>query len=181
MADEQTTTVGFNLEAFKTAFKGGARAYLFSWVPSFPSGVTGYKDAAYLVRSTSLPEDTVEEILVNWQGADFKMAGKRTFSDWTITLNCDRNSEVRQSFEDWVKLIHDVGGSNNYGEPSYDGYFTTQTLQMLGYSGEPINTMKLEGAWLKSIGAITLDYSSMDVAQFDITFTYQYHTFELEP
>jgi len=178
---------GFDINSFKSNFSGGARAYLFMWTPEFPTAISTVMESAkvpYLVRATSLPEDSVEEIIVNWQGADFKMAGKRTFTDWTITLNTDKKALIRQDFNSWIQLIHqiDESATHLYGTPGDGGstanYFTTQILQMLDYDGVPINTLKLVGTWLKSVSPITLDYSSMDIAQFDITFTYQYHVLE---
>ena len=52
----------------------------------------------------------------------------------------------------------------------------TQNLWMLNYDGsEHILDIELVDAWPKSVSAITLDYSAMDVAQFDVTFGYLYH------
>lgn len=174
---------GFDITSFMGKFDGGARSYLFYWVPAFPAGVGSTlsvtEDIPYLVRAASLPEDTVDELIVNWQGADFKMAGRRTFTDWTITVNCDRKAQIRQDLHKWVEAIHNLP-SNIYGEPKETGslttgYFVDQNLQMLEYDGSLTKTLHLVGSWLKSIGPITLDYSAQDVAYFDVTFTYQYH------
>ena len=163
---------GFDLNSFKTNFKGGARAYLFIYQPTMPEE---NQEAKYLVRATSLPETTIEEILVNWQGADFKMAGKQTFTDWTITFNGDKLYKLRKQFEAWMESINTIGDQINYGVPA--DYFSDQTLQLLDYDGTVIDSLTLYDAWPKSVGAITLDYSSQDIAQFDVTFTYQYHKF----
>lgn len=163
---------GFDLNSFKTNFKGGARSYLFIYQPNLPED---NQEAKYLVKSTTLPETTVEEIIVNWQGADFKMAGKQTFADWTITFNGDKLYKLRKQFETWMKSIMDVDNEIKYGEPT--DYFSDQTLQLLDYDGSEIDSLTLYDAWPKTVGAVTLDYSSQEVAQFDVTFTYQYHKF----
>ena len=66
---------GFDLESFKANFEGGARQYLFMMRPMFPLnfGITTER-SQYLVRATNLPGITLDPIIVNWQGYDFKMA-----------------------------------------------------------------------------------------------------------
>lgn len=173
-------STSFNISDFKTNFKDGARAYLFEWIPSFPTGITNPEvNVAYLVRSATLPEDMIDEIIVNWQGMDHKIAGRRTFSDWTITLNVDKKSNVRNVFNEWVNLVHKITSRGmSYG--ASDSYRANQILRMLDYDGNSdINTVIIYDAWVKNVGPITLDYSSIDVAQFDITFSYDFHEFFL--
>jgi len=169
--------IEFNLENFKANFVGGARSYLFMFAPDFPTNVgtiPADDKTKYLVRATNVPESTTEEILVNWQGADYKLAGKQTFTDWTITFNVDDGADVRVAYEEWIKEIHNVDKIHKYGLPTE--YEKTQKLWMLNYDGsEHILDIELVDAWPKSVSAITLDYSAMDVAQFDVTFGYLYH------
>jgi len=186
-----TALTEISIDSFKSNFYGGARAYLFEYVPMFPinlyaTGSEQSKSSAYLVKSTTFPEDSVEEIIVNWQGADFKMAGKRTFSDWTISFNVDRNSKLRETFDLWMSNMHsfkakvdniETAGSMRYG--NLNEYMITQELSMLDWDGSTvIGSVKMYYAWPKSVGAITLDYSSMEIASFDVTFAYQYHIIE---
>ena len=164
----------FNLEAFRANFKGGARSYLFYYIPNFPSGVSGMTadEVTYLVRTTSLPESTLEETIVNWQGYDFKFAAKHTFTDFTITFNVDRGAKVRKLFEDWIELIHN--SETNVYAP-LDTYMADQTVSLLDYDGSSVMKVKLYNAWVKTVGPITLDYAATDTAQFDVTFTYSHH------
>ena len=164
---------GFNINDFKSNFEGGARAYLFMYKPNIPNSTI---DAKYLVKSTFFPETSVEEILVQWQGIDYKLAGKTTFTDWTITFNTDIKAAIRNDFESWLRIIHNVPGDHKYGKPA--DYARNQDLVLLDYEGNEMMSVKLIDAWPKSIAAITLDYSSMDVMQFDVTFSYLYHEIE---
>lgn len=166
---------GFNIENFKANFEGGARQYLFYFLPTFPGEVEApdLEQASYLVRATSLPETTLEEITVNWQGYDFKMAGKYTFADFTVTFNVDIEADIRKAYEGWMELIHHPE-TNVHSQVS--AYMISQNLQLLGYDGNPIMSYELHNAWPKTVGALTLDYATSDVAQFDVTFAYQWHT-----
>jgi len=160
---------GFNLENFTANFSGGARSYLFMYEPSFPEGSLS-DTRRYLVRSTTLPDSNIEELILNWQGLDFKVAGKQSYSDWTITFNVDQKYNIRNDFELWM---NNISNRDKYGKMK--DYMQDQNLLLLDYEGNRIGSVKLFNAWPKSVSAITLDYSAMDVAQFDVTFSYQYH------
>lgn len=164
----------FDIDSYKANFTGGSRQYLFYFKPMFPGGVEGADTelATYLVRSTTLPETVTEEIMVNWQGFDFKFPGKYTYSDWTVTFNTDLEAKVLKMFNSWANVIHDPT-TNFYKNPVK--CMEDQHIDLLGLEGEPITRYTLTGAWPKSVGTATLDYSSNDVVQFDVTFTYIYH------
>lgn len=167
------SVASFDITSFKAQFEGGARSYLFYWVPDWPSAVSTKTfgsqatDAGILVRSTTLPGDNVEEIMVNWQGADLKMPGKRVMGDWTVTLNTDRKADLRRAFNEWMIGLHNLK-TGDYGRD----YCADQTLEMLDYEGNTIRTVKIADAWVKSVGPIELDYSAQDIAMFDVTFSY---------
>jgi len=164
----------FDIDSYRASFQGGARQYLFYVKPNFPAGVAGAdtERATYLVRSSTLPETTTEEIMLNWQGFDYKVAGKYTYADWTITFNVDINSDINTMFMNWMNLIHDPT-TNLYNVPST--YLADQQIELLNLDSKPIMKYKLVGAWVKMMGPITLDYASNDIAQFDVTFSYMYH------
>lgn len=168
----------FDIESFKANFKGGAKSYLFYFLPRFPSinmeGLTDDK-VTYLVRASSLPENTLEETIVNWQGFDFKLAAKNTYTDFTVTFNVDINANILKLYENWMNLIHDPV-TNNFG--AIDDYMVDQKIRLLDYNGNKLVDYKLYNAWPKTIAAVTLDYSSTDTAQFDLTFSYTHHTRE---
>ena len=50
-----------------------------------------------------------------------------------------------------------------------------QTLQMIGYEGAVILEFTIHDAWPKEISQIQMDYSSTEIATFDVTYTYSYH------
>jgi hypothetical protein len=162
-----------DIDSYRASFSGGAKAFLFYYKPTFPSEVMGDTESStYLVRATTLPETAIEEITTNWQGFDYRFAGKYTYSDWTVTFNCDEKAEIHAAYGDWLRHIHDPT-TNVYNTPAR--YMWDQELEMIGTDGTPIEKYKLYGAWPKNIGPITLDYSTNDVVQFDITFAYIYH------
>ena len=174
-------SANFDLGSFASQLsKGGAaRGYLFEIIPHFPTavhkpGVAG----AYLVRTSSLPVSTLEPITMNWQGYDFKFPGKETFAEWTVSFTCDLRTEMHSAFMQWFSQIHDRK-SNYWAEPT--SLMVDQHASLLSYEdGKPIMTYSFYHAWPSAIGEIALDMAGTDVATFDVTFTYQYHTVKYE-
>lgn len=167
----------FNIETYKARFGDGAKSSLFYFQPQWPTGLsdpdTTQEDAIYLVKTAQMPSTTLEEQVLNWQGFDWKFAGKRSYQDVVVTFNVDLNATIRQTFEKWSNLIHDP--LTNFYSVHTD-YMADQTLQMIGYQGQVILEFVLRDAWVKEVAQIQMDHSSTEVASFDVTFTYSYHT-----
>jgi hypothetical protein len=166
-----------SISDFSTNFKGGARAYLFEWMP--PTSYFKDQDFGKIhVRSTTFPSSNIQEATVEFPSLDFKYAVKRTYEDWTVQFNVDRKGKMRLIFEEWMNKVHSFAdGENTFDNiiNSVGNYYVDQSFKMLDYDGSKTIIITLYNSWPKSIGAITMDYSSQDVAQFDVTFSYQYH------
>ena len=165
----------FNIEAFKARFGDGAKSSLFYYQPQWPGGLAAdvnQQDAIYLVKTAQMPSTALEEVVLNWQGFDWKYPAKHTYADVVITFNVDKDAKIRQTFENWSILCHDPK-TNFYS--THDVYMADQRLQMLGFQGDVILEFVLHDAWPKEISQITMDYASTEVATFDVTFTYSYH------
>ncbi len=133
----------------------------------------GTKDFPYYVKSTVLPDSTINETLTYWQGTEYKIGSTQRFTDWTVSLYVDKNGDVLKKFRDWQDAVH-TPESNIYGKPV--DYMCDQKLYLIsGENGEEISEYKLVGAWPKSLGQVSLDYGSNEIATFDVTFSYQYH------
>jgi len=126
----------------------------------------------YLVKSTSLPETSFEEVDVKYGGISYKIAGNKSFGDWTVSLNIDEKGLILDKFHDWQKMIYNLG-DGSAGLPSK--YMADQEIHLLDYTGNTIKSYKLFGCWPKTIGAVNMDYSTNDTATIDITFTYLYY------
>ena len=163
---------GFTLEEFKSNFEGGAKQYLFYIKPEIPG--IGTEKATYMVSTGALPGRSFEEEITSWQGMDYKLAGKSTFETWDITFRIDREADIRYSFEDWMKLIHNPE-TNIRSMPSE--YMRDQVAQLLNENGNPILTYKLHDAWPSNLATVDLDYAGSEIATFTVTFTYQYYTY----
>lgn len=166
--------ITFDIDTYKTKFTGGARQYLFFAYFTFPSSI-GNSVIPYLVKSTSIPDSSFEEIVVPYPGISFKMAGTRNYGDWTLSFNVDEDGTLLQSFHGWHDLIYD---SDTHSQISAKNYMKNQTLFLLDGNGVSTEQITLYGAWPKSVGAVGLDYASSDIATIDVTFSYQYYKFK---
>jgi hypothetical protein len=165
----------FNIEAFKSRFGDGAKTSLFYYQPQWPAGLqpdVSQEDAIYLVKTATMPSSTLEEVILAWQGFDWKFPGKHTFTDVNITFNVDKDAKIRQTFEKWINLCHDPV-TNFYS--THDVFMEDQRLQMLGYEGQVILEFTLHDAWPKEVTQITMDYQTTEIATFDVMFSYSYH------
>ena len=166
---------GFNLDAFRANLNVGARSYLFYMLPNFPYG-GNVRKAGLLVRSTSLPASTIDEVAVPWQGYTYRIGAKQTFADWNVTFTLDSPDEVRLEYLRWMNHIHDPT-TNVHDIP--EKYLADQQVELLTPDGQgTVALYKLVGAWPSAVGEVTLDYSQGDVATFQVTYKYQYHEIE---
>ena len=176
-------TKEISIDSFKSKFETGARPYLFYFEPFFPKGLpgvsTGVDSPRFLVRSTGLPSSTIEELRTPWQGFDYIQGGKRSFGDFTVSFHVDLKASLRKQFLAWHDLILDPK-TNVHAYPSE--YFVDQYVVLLGLDFQPILSYRLWYAFPSDIGAVTLDYGAAgDMANFDVTFKYTYHTWSDDP
>jgi hypothetical protein len=165
--------VGFNLDSLLGQYKDFARGYLFKFeIDNAPLGL--WKESyPYLVRTTSLPDSNLEEIAVPWQGMTYKLAATQTFNDITVTFNVDKDSLIRYDFVNWVNYIHNPADNTHASPASY-----MCILNMTHLNTDSSNNIQyvMHGAYPKVVGTAALDYANKDTLQFDVTFSYQYHT-----
>lgn len=168
----------FNLQAFMSHYENYARSYLFYFNIISDGGSGIDKNVTYLVSSTELPAGNVDEGTVNWQGNIRKIATTTQFGDLSVTFNLDDKAatNARNQFLKWQQKIHDPA-TNKHGIPSNgQGYYGELNLQHLDGQGNVMTEYKIFGAFPKSVGAVSLDYGSKNIATFQVSFTYQYHT-----
>ena len=90
---------------------GIARPNLFEVVLAFPDGVVDDSvsdldaKARFLVKAAALPASNIAPISVPFRGRTLKIAGDRTFDEWTITVINDTDFAIRSSFERWMNSI----------------------------------------------------------------------------
>ena len=197
MASINTKTIS----EFKTKLSGGgARPNLFEVViPSFPAGIGDawgqeeQRDFKFLCKAAQLPGSTVPAISVPFRGRILKVAGDRTFDDWTITVINDESFNLRTAFEKWMNGISKLDDGTGIVNPN--SYMTDAMVRQLGRSNTAGSLDNNSGAGQQNVvlrtynffdifptevSAIDLSYDTSDtIEEFTVTFAVQYYAIGL--
>jgi hypothetical protein len=184
--------MAFNVDQFRTAMANdGARPNLFEVVLAFPQfvslGSKATSQARFFCKTAFLPGSTLGAVTVPYFGREVKVAGNRTFADWSITIINEEDFTIRNAFEQWFRGIN--GNVTNLRDP---GAFTTspkapgtsyavdaEVYQYSKMGGSPIKKYKFVGMFPNDLGQIDLDWGSNDtVEEFTVSLSYQYWTTE---
>ena len=176
---------------------GGARPNLFEVdIPSFPTSVqsawtqgeTGHQGTLqFLAKATTLPASTIAEVPVPFRGRILKVAGDRTFADWSVTVINDEDFRLRTAFETWMNAMSRLDDATGVTNPT--SYMTDGYVQQLGRGGQisaasndggesaVLRSYKFFDVFPVTVGEIALSYDTTDtLEEFDVTFRYQYFT-----
>ena len=166
-----------NINDFKAKLAGGgARANQFKVTMPFPgyAQVGGeIEDLAFLCTTAQIPAMNVGLVNVPFRGRQIKIAGDRTFADWSITVLNDTNFKLRNAFERWQNGINNM--SDNEGLSNPVDYQVDAFVDQLDRNGNTLKSYTLRGAFPTEIAAIDLNFATNDeVETFGVTFQYQY-------
>ena len=166
-----------NINDFKAKLAGGgARPNQFKVTMPFPgyAQVGGeIEELAFLCKTTSLPAMTTPSFTVPFRGRQIKIAGDRTFADWSITVINDTNFKLRNAFERWSNGINNMTDGEGLTNPA--DYQVDAFVDQLDRNGATIKSYTLRGAFPTTIAPIALTYDQADaIEEFEVTFEYQY-------
>jgi len=186
------------LRDFKSKLAGGgARPNLFeASINSFPTAISDAWDNSseaeggafkFLCKSTALPASNLGSIEIPFRGRTLKVAGDRTFDDWTVTIINDEDFRLRTAFERWSNVMSQLDDATGVTNPT--SYMTDAFIQQLGrgpsaQSGSNnggnsavLRSYKFFDVFPVTVGEIALSYDTTDqLEEFDVTFRYQYFT-----
>ena len=184
------------LSQFKSTLAGGgARPNLFEVsIPSFAAAVddtdwtTDYQNTfKFLCKAAQLPASTVAPINVPFRGRILKVAGDRTFAEWTVTIINDEDFVLRTAFEKWSDKMSNLIDATGVTNPT--SYMTNAFVKQLGRgatvasttneggTSAVLRTYKFYDIWPSEVSAIELSYDNTDtVEEFTVTFQVQYFT-----
>lgn len=170
--------MAFNINDFKSRglTLGGARPSLFqvSINPNIGEDSTALEKFAFTCRASEVPAATIDPVNVPYFGRQIKLAGDRTFADWTVTVMNDEDFLVRNMFEDWSNKINQFVGNVKLLEANT--YKNTDAfVTQFSKEGAAIRTYKFVGIFPTSVSNMALDWDNTNAIQtFDVTFSYDY-------
>jgi hypothetical protein len=171
--------MSLNIDEFKSRLtQGGARPNLFRCTITNPGVNAGVpvELTSFMCKGAALPASVIAQIDVPFRGRQLKVAGDRTFENWTATIFAEGTFAVRNSFEQWMNSINShVEGVAQELNPS--AYQAQILVEQLNRKNEVIKGYTIEGAFPVNVSAIDLSYDTNDtIGEFTVEFAYQYWT-----
>lgn len=174
--------MAFDVTQFRTTLVGdGARPNLFQVQLAFPSFVVAGGTAAsvsqFMCKAAQAPGSTLGISPLYYFGREVKLAGNRTYADWTIQVINDESFSVRNAFEQWVNGLNDpIGNVRNPAATIVDGgYGADATVTHYSKAGEIIKMYNIIGMFPVDVSPIELDWGQNDVIEeFTVTLAFQY-------
>lgn len=178
--------MAFNVEDFRSELRyDGARPNLFEVYLQFPSyvelGPRAASQSRFMCKTAALPGTTMGVVEVPYFGRQIKVAGNRTFAEWSVTIINDEDFLIRNAMERWhrginenVLNVRDPGAISTAGS-SNRSYGVNATVIHYSKVGNPIKSYQFVGMFPSDIAQIDLDWGSNDtIEEYSVTFTYQY-------
>ena len=165
-------------EFFSKLPGGGARGNLFEVSSEAPAALAlaSTADLKFLVQASTVPGATIGVTELNYFGKAVKLAGNKTFDDWTTTILNDEDFYIRRLMEQWQESI--LGNSSNtraLGVLTSSAYTGTGTITQYSKNGAAIREYKIANIWPNTLAELTLDWSENDTVQtYDVTWSYSH-------
>lgn len=128
-----------------------------------------------------MPASTIQPIEVPYFGRTIKVAGARTFADWTVTMYNQEGMKHRNMFEAWHNKINALTSNRQDSQPGalMDYKVSAEVLQYgkagPGDDSGVVRAYEFEGLWPIDVSAMQLSWDAGNQIQtFDVTFSYDY-------
>ena len=170
-----------NVSSFLTQVKQGVRPNMFQVDITFPGTVEADQTlVSYMCKSAALPASNIGVIEVPFRGRTVKIAGDRTFDNWSATFINDKEMKSRSYFEQWLNQIntHKANTGEIQDPTAYGRSVVIRQLEKDNTpAGSELRSYKLWYAFPISTSAIDLAYDSNDqIEEFSVEFQYSYWT-----
>jgi len=153
---------------------GGARANLFKATIAFPAYAAGDTELTqFMCKAAQLPASVVGQIDVPYRGRQMKIAGDRTYENWSVTIINDTGFEVRDAMERWQNGINSHVSNGGLVNPA--DYEADMSVDQLDKNGAIVKTYTFRSAWPVNVSSIEVSNDSADtIEEFTVEFAYQY-------
>ena len=170
-----------NVSNFLTQVKQGVRPNMFQVDITFPGTVEADQTlVSYMCKSAALPASNIGVIEVPFRGRTVKIAGDRTFDNWSATFINDKEMKSRSYFEQWLNQIntHKANTGDITDPTAYGRSIVIKQLEKDNSpAGKELRSYKLWYGFPISTSAIDLAYDSNDqIEEFSVEFQYSYWT-----
>ena len=147
--------------------------------PAAPDVVFDETDLVY-AKGGSVPGRNIQNVKAPYMGLNFNVPGVVSYpnsDNYSLDFYCDKDSSLRQKFEDWSRAtFDDANSTGNYQIPGRQSYMIlTQLLPNM----EPVSTGKyrLIGVSIRNVGELKYNIASGvgDIVSFNVTMSYHFY------
>lgn len=171
--------MALNIQELRSQLQfGGARNSLFQCIINNPVNGAGDLKLPFMAKAAQLPASTLGVIEVPYFGRKVKMAGDRTFAEWTVTIINDEDFLIRNAMEQWSNSIstHETN-VRELGSASPLLYKSQAQITQLSKTGVPLREYTFNGIFPTEISTIDMAWETTDtIEEFTVTFQYDFWT-----
>jgi len=168
--------MAFNVNLFQGAMKlGGARPTLFEVYITNPVNSAADIQVPFMAKAASIPASTLGMIPVKYFGREVKVAGDRTYAEWSVTIINDEDFAIRNALEEWSHAIN--GPETNlrsFGSASPSMYKSSAQVTQFSKTGVPVRSYDFIGIWPSEVAAIELSWDTEGIEEYAVSFQYDY-------
>jgi hypothetical protein len=169
--------MAFSINNFRANLTGqGARPNLFEITVPFPTAVStgeaGQK-FTFMCKTAQFPGSDLAMVEVPYFGRKIKLAGNRTFAEWTTTIINDEDFAVHAGLTNWMNGINSHAGN----ERIFAGtdYQVDALITQYAKNGEKAKEVTIINAWPSTVAPIALGWDTNDaIEEYDVTWQYDY-------
>jgi hypothetical protein len=168
-----------NIQGFVNAFAGGGvRTNLFKVTGNIP-GYSNNRAISFLCKAAQIPASTLGVIEVPYFGRKIKIAGDRTFAEWSTTIINDEDFQIRNALEEWINTIQSPESNlRELASASPLLYKSQATVTQFGKTGDVLRVYQFNGIYPQTVAPIDLSWETVDAIE-EFTCTWQYDSFEV--
>ena len=144
------------IDEFKSQLiAGGVRSNRFKvYIPRMGENIE------FMCKTAAIPGSNLPVVEVPFRGHRLKIAGDRTFEDWTVTIINDVNFTSRTAVEQWMESIQEL--DSGVGATDLDYLVSRATISQLNRDDSIIATYELYNMYTHTLANIELYYDTAD-------------------
>jgi len=168
--------MAFNVNEFAGALKfGGARSSLFEVQITNPINGVGDAQVPFMARAAQIPASTLGIVPVPYFGRQIKVAGNRTYPEWTVTIMNDEDFLIRNAMEQWSHAINSAQGNlRTAGGSAPQIYKSNAQVTQFGKTGDVLRVYNFVGIFPSEVSQIDVGWENEGIQEFTVTFSFDY-------
>ena len=127
----------------------------------------------FMCKGANIPAATLSEVVIPFRGANLKLAGERSFADWSVTIINDMEFSARTALEAWQMEIQAMDSGE--GSTTLDYLLSRGFVEQLNKDDSVLARYEFFNMFPKNIGEIALSYETVDALEeftVDLTFSH---------